>query len=158
MVKKLRCDCGVSVLERCRRVGLRGLGNVTIMTKLDAAINDKADGIRAPTMWLTQLFRHRTSVNQSPIDQINLRETVGCKRIVCEADPRHTFWVGRTSYGESRLIQVICKYCVGGEFIVFSFMGDWLPMFFWGNLPDTTGLLYADDRAGFKSASALSSL
>jgi hypothetical protein len=67
------------------------------------SISNEVDGIRAPTMWLTHLTQHRMAANSSFLDRITLRTTVRCKLIACDTDPRHTFWVGRTSYGESRL-------------------------------------------------------
>jgi len=66
------------------------------------SINDKADGIRAPTMWMTRMIHHRMAANRSSIDRINLPATVNCKRVACEAHLRHVFRVGRTSHGESQ--------------------------------------------------------
>jgi hypothetical protein len=65
------------------------------------SISNEVDGIRAPTMWLTHLIHHRMAANWSFFDRITLRATVRSKLIAYDADPRHTFWVGRVSYGES---------------------------------------------------------
>jgi len=67
------------------------------------SISDEVDGIRAPAMWLTHLIHHRLAANWTFFDRITLRATVRCKLIACDTDPRHTFWAGRTSYGESQL-------------------------------------------------------
>ena len=67
------------------------------------SISNEVDGIRAPTMWPTHLIQHRMAANWSFFERITLRATVRCKLIAYDADPRHTFWVGRTSYGESRI-------------------------------------------------------
>jgi len=68
------------------------------------SISNEVDGIRAPTMWPTHLIHDRIATNSSFFDRITLRATVRCKLIACETDPRHTFWAGRTSYAESRII------------------------------------------------------
>jgi hypothetical protein len=67
------------------------------------SISNEADGIRAPTMWMTRMIHHRMAANWSFFERITLRATVRCKWIACDIDPRHTFWIGRISYGESRL-------------------------------------------------------
>jgi hypothetical protein len=67
------------------------------------SISNEVDGIRAPTMWPTHLIHHRMVANWSFFERITLRAAVRCKLIAYDADPRHTFWVGRTSYGESRV-------------------------------------------------------
>ena len=64
------------------------------------SISNEVDGIRAPTMWPTHLIHHRMAANWSVCDRITLRAAVRCKLIACDTDPRHTFWVGRTSYGK----------------------------------------------------------
>ena len=66
------------------------------------SISNEVDGIRAPTMWPTPLIHHRMAANWSFFERITLRAAVRCKLIACDIDPRHTFWVGRNSYGESR--------------------------------------------------------
>ena len=75
------------------------------------SISDEVDGIRAPTTWPTHLIQHRMAANWSFFERITLRATVRCKLIAYDADPRHTFRVGRTSYGESRLIRVEVVPC-----------------------------------------------
>jgi len=70
------------------------------------SISNEVDGIRAPTMWPTHLIHHRMAANWSFFDRITLRPTVRCKLIACDTDPRHTFWAGRTSYGESQLSEI----------------------------------------------------
>ena len=67
------------------------------------SISNKVDGIRAPTMWMTRMIHHRMAANRSFFERITLRAAVRCKLIACDIDPRHTFWVGRNSYGESRV-------------------------------------------------------
>jgi hypothetical protein len=67
------------------------------------SISNEVDGIRAPTMWLTHLIHHRMAAHWSFFERITLRAAVRCKLIACDTDPRHTFWVGSTSHGESRL-------------------------------------------------------
>jgi hypothetical protein len=64
------------------------------------SINDKADGIRAPTMWLTYLFHRGMAANRSSIDRIGLRATIRCKQVANETEPRHDFRVGMTSRGD----------------------------------------------------------
>jgi hypothetical protein len=71
------------------------------------SISNEVDGIRAPTMWPTHLIQHRMAANWSFFERITLRATVRCKLIAYDAEPRHTFWVGRTSYGESRLVSIL---------------------------------------------------
>jgi len=71
-------------------------------TTAGTCIDDKADGVRAPTMWLTRLFHHRMIANRPFLDRIALRAAVRRKLIACDIDPRHSFWVGSTSYGEFR--------------------------------------------------------
>jgi hypothetical protein len=68
-----------------------------------ASINDEVDSIRAPTMWMTRMIHHRMDANWSFFERITLRAAVRCKLIACDIHPRHTFRVGRTSHGESRL-------------------------------------------------------
>jgi hypothetical protein len=70
------------------------------------SISDEVDGIRAPTMWMTRMIHHRMAANLSFFERITLRAAVRCKLIACDTDPRHTFWVGRTSYGESRFNEI----------------------------------------------------
>jgi hypothetical protein len=67
------------------------------------SISNEVDGIRAPPMWPTHPIHHRMAANLSFFDRITLRATVRCKLIACYTDPRHIFWVGRSSYGESRI-------------------------------------------------------
>jgi 3-oxoacyl-[acyl-carrier protein] reductase len=43
------------------------------------------------------------AANWSFFERITLRAAVRCKLIACYTDPRHIFWVGRTSYGESQI-------------------------------------------------------
>jgi hypothetical protein len=70
--------------------------------------SDEVDGIRAPTMWLTHQFNGRMAANWSFLERITLRAADRCKLIACDTDPRHTFGVGRFSYGESRLNYLKC--------------------------------------------------
>ena len=51
--------------------------------------NDQADGIRAPTMWMTRMIQHRMATNGPFFERITLRATVRCKLIAFDADPRH---------------------------------------------------------------------
>ena len=75
------------------------------------SISDEVDGIRAPTMWLTHQFNDRMAANWSFFDQITIQATVRCKLIACDTDPNHTFGVGKTSYGESRLNYLLAFRC-----------------------------------------------